>query len=74
MVNDRCNSYFSFWAIFYPFTAQKIKIKKKKNARRYHHFTYVYQKWCSVPEIWCATDRQIDRQIKKVTHRGGCPT
>ena len=30
MVNDRCNSYFSFWAIFYPFTAQKIKIKKKK--------------------------------------------
>ena len=35
MVHDRCNCYFSFWAIFCPFTlltAQKIKIlKKKKN-------------------------------------------
>ena len=30
MVHDRCKSYFSFWAIFYPFTAQKIKIKEKK--------------------------------------------
>ena len=32
MVRDRCNSYFSFWAIFCPFTsltAQKIKIFKK---------------------------------------------
>ena len=32
MVHDRCNCYFSFWAIFCPFTpltAQKIKIKKK---------------------------------------------
>ena len=32
MVHDRCN-YFSFWAIFCPFTpltAQKIRIKKKK--------------------------------------------
>ena len=32
MVCDRCNCYFSFWAIFCPFTpltAQKIKILKK---------------------------------------------
>ena len=44
---DRCNSYFSFWAIFCPFTlltAQKIKIsKKEKNTWRYH-FTQVHQK------------------------------
>ena len=44
----RCNCYFSFWAIFFPFTpltAQKIKIKKnEKNTWRYHHFTYAYQK------------------------------
>ena len=34
MVCDGCNCYFSFWAIFCPFTtltAPKIKIKKKKN-------------------------------------------
>ena len=33
MVCDGCNCYFSFWAIFCPFTtliAQKIKISKKK--------------------------------------------
>ena len=33
MVHDRCNCYFSFWAIschITPLTAQKIKIKKKK--------------------------------------------
>ena len=32
MVRDRCNCYFSFWAIFCPFTpltAQKIKILEK---------------------------------------------
>ena len=32
MAHDRCNSYFSFWAIFYPFTpltARKMKISKK---------------------------------------------
>ena len=32
MAHGECNCYFSFWAIFCPFThltAQKIKIKKK---------------------------------------------
>ena len=36
MTHDRCNCYFSFWAIFCPFTPV--------TARRYHHFTQVYQK------------------------------
>ena len=45
MALNGCN-YFSFWAIFSPFTqltARKIKIKKrkKKNAWRYHPFTQV---------------------------------
>ena len=48
MACDRCNCYFSFWAIFCPFTpltTQKIKILKKwKNTWRYHHFTQVHQK------------------------------
>ena len=46
--HDKCSIYFSFWAIFFPFTpvmTQKVKIKKdEKNAWRYHHFTHVYQK------------------------------
>ena len=43
MLRDKCNRYFSFWAIFYPFTpltAQKINIlKNEKKSGRYHHFT-----------------------------------
>ena len=30
MADDRYNCYFSFWAIFCPFTAQKIKISQMK--------------------------------------------
>ena len=48
MACGRYNSYFSFWAIICPFnrlTAQKINFyETEKNAWRYHHFTYVYQK------------------------------
>ena len=65
---DGCNCYFSFWAIFRPFTLQtdwKMKIskkkmkKKKKNSWRYHHFTQVYQKswlYATFLEIWRITD------------------
>ena len=51
-MQDRCNCYFSFWAFFLPFfflppfplTAQKLKMKKKKekNAWRYHHFIQLW--------------------------------
>ena len=55
MARDGCN-YFSFQAIFCPFTpliAQKIKFFKKwkKNTWRYHHFTQVYHKWQSY-DVW----------------------
>ena len=38
MAHDRCNCYFSFWAIFClftlpPLTAQKIKIKKNEKKK-----------------------------------------
>ena len=34
MVCGQCNCYFSFWAIFCPFTAQKMKFQKKKKKKR----------------------------------------
>ena len=47
MMHDRCNCYFSFWAIFCPFTPQQPKKpkfwKNVKKSWRFHHFTYVYQ-------------------------------
>ena len=63
MVRDRCN-YFSFWAIFCPFTpltAQKIKILKKwkKHLEISSFYTSVPKIMIicyTVPEIWCMTD------------------
>ena len=47
MMCNRFNCYFSFLAIFYPFTEQPKKSKFRKNeenVRRCYHFTQVYQK------------------------------
>ena len=79
MVHDRYNCYFSFWAIFCPFTpltAQKIKILKKwKNSWRCHHFTYVYQKlWSDDAQFLRYAAWQTDGWMEKVTYGGGCPT
>ena len=64
MVCDRCNYYFSFWAIFgtfTPLTTQKIKILKKwKKCLEISSFSICVPKimirWCMFPEIWCITD------------------
>ena len=63
MVCDECD-YFSFWAIFCPFTsliARKIKILKKWNKHLqissfYIRVPKIMIRWCMVPEIWCMTD------------------
>ena len=72
MARDRCNYCSSFWAIFCPFTlltAQKIKIFKKwkkslKIPSSYICLPKIMIRWCTVPEIWCATNRRMDRQKK----------
>ena len=64
MTCDRCNCYFSFWAIFCPFTpltAQKIKILKKwkKHLEISSFYTSVPKIMIIcyiVPEIWHVTD------------------
>ena len=46
-VCDRCNCYFSFWAIFclfIPLTAQKSKLWKNETNRWRYHLAYMYQK------------------------------
>ena len=57
-------NYFSFWAIFHPFTsltAQKIKIYKKwkkslETSSFYNSVPKVMIVYNTVPEIWCVTD------------------
>ena len=53
MACDRCDSYFSFWAIFALLPPQQPKKwkfhKNEKNTWRYHHFTQVLQKsWYAI--------------------------
>ena len=75
MVHDRCNCYFSFWAIFCPFahlTAQKIKILKKCIGHMEISSFYICEpkimiRLCMVPEIWCMTDGWTDRQTYRWT-------
>ena len=64
MAHDGCNYYFSFWAIFCPFTpltAQKMKISKKwkSNTWRYHHFPHVHQNHDHM--LYCSWDMACDR-------------
>ena len=67
MACDRCNCYFSFWAIFCPFnplTAQKMKMvkkmkKKKKQLEIFSFYTNVPKITIicyTAPEIQCVTD------------------
>ena len=64
MACDRCNCYFSFWAIFCPFTpltAWKMKISKKwkKHLEMSSFYTSVPKIMIicnTVPEIWQVTD------------------
>ena len=72
-MHDKCSIYFSFWAIFFPFT-QKIK-KNEKNARRYHNFTHMYQKlWSHQAQFLRYGAQWTDGQMERVAYRGGCPT
>ena len=55
----------------------KQKNNKQTNKQKRHleisFYTCVPKtmiRWCTVPEIWCTTDRWTE----KVTYRGGCPT
>ena len=73
MAHDGCNCYFSFWAIFCPFTpltAQKTKIFKKKWQKPLEISFYTCApkymiRWCRVLEIWCSTDGQTDRWMDR---------
>ena len=69
MVLDRCNCYFSFWAIFSPFTplpAQKIKMFKKwkkhlEISSFYICVPNIMIRWCTVTAICCTMDGRTDR-------------
>ena len=81
-VCHKCNCYFSFWAIFCPFTpltAQKIQILKKwKNCLEISFYIRVPKitiRWCMVPEIWCVTAGRADGRMdrRKKWHRRWVP-
>ena len=62
MMHNGLNCYFSFCAIFYPFTFLHFKKWKKplEISSFYICVPKIMIRWCTVPEIWCATDGQTD--------------
>ena len=82
MTCDRWYFYFSYWAIFCPFTpftTQKINISQKwKKHMEISSFYMCVPKmkirWCTFPKIWCTTGGQADGQMDEKSDRGGCPT
>ena len=77
MAHDRCNFYFSFWAIFCPFNpamALTIKIFKKwKNSQEISSLPKITITSCRVPEIRCTTDRQTSGHKKWYIEVGAPP-
>ena len=69
-----------FFFLFTPPAQQPKKSKWEKNEKKklleissfYTYIPKIMIRWCTVPEKWCATDRQMDRWKK--WYRGGCPT
>ena len=70
MTCDRCNFYFSFWAIFCPFIPpnkpknQKFfkKWKKYLEISFYTCVTKIMITWCMILEIRCMTDRRMEKK------------
>ena len=81
MARDGYSCYFSFWAIFCPFTpitAQKIKILKKW--KKYLEVSSFYTcapkimiRWRTVLKIWCGTDERTDGRKKWHVEVGAPP-
>ena len=80
---DRCNCCFSFLSIFCLFTPppppNSPKNQNEKEIKKKHLEIFIYPlsfymsvpkimiRWCTVPEIWCTTDRWADRWANRRT-------
>ena len=68
-----------YFLLFYPPNSTKINISKRWKKRLEISWFYkcvpkIMIEWCTIPEIWCATDRGTDRWMEKVTYRSGSLT
>ena len=64
LTHDRCNCYFSFWAIFHPFTHNRSKMKNSRKWKKGLEISSFYTivpkimiKCYTVPEIHHKTDK-----------------
>ena len=71
MMCDGC--IFFHFGLFFVLLPPPNESKNKKNRLEITFYTCIPKiriAWCTVPEIWCATEGRME----KVTYRGGCPT
>ena len=76
MACDRCNLYFSLWAIFCSkkYLRNSLKNQNKKNTWKYHYFTHNQKLWSDDVRFLRYGVRRTDGRTEKVTNRGRCPT
>ena len=76
MTCNGCKCYFSFWAIFCPFTSLKAqKIKIKKNGKKRKEISLLYTRTKNYDQMMYGSwDMMRHRRTEKMTYTGGCPT
>ena len=76
--HDGCNFYFSFWAIFCPFTPPSSNNPKNQNFNKMKKMPgdiiilqcvpKIMITWCTIPEIWSSMDGQKSDIKRWVSH------
>ena len=79
MARDGCNCYFLFWPSFSFYPSNSPKDQNFKEMKKTPGDIIILRmrtmiRWCTILEMWCATDGRREGRGKKVTYRGGCPT
>ena len=64
MACDGCNFYFSFLAVFCPFTPLGLETGLEISSF-YTCVPKIMIRWCTVPEIWCGMDGRMDRRMDR---------
>ena len=68
--NEKCKNFNIYNVVLF----WKNKEKHLEISSFYPCVPKIMIRWCTVPEIWCMMDGEMDNWTEKVTYRGGCPT
>ena len=68
--NEKCKNFNIYNVVLF----WKNKEKHLEISSFYPCVPKIMIRWCTVPEVWCMMDGEMDNRTEKVIYRGGCPT